>query len=63
MGHTEKYDLLCSFMSAPADIFCRHIAVAGTSSSDDGLTSEIVDSPTVKKGSTQSSPTIKNEKP
>ncbi|KAL2133897.1 hypothetical protein VTI74DRAFT_1462 [Chaetomium olivicolor] len=49
MGHTIKQSV-----SAP-----------GTATSDDGLTGEgstVVDSPTAKKGSTQSSPTVKKEK-
>lgn len=43
---------------------CRHSIPSVTASSDDGSADEgvtVVDSPTVKKGSTQSSPTIKKD--
>jgi len=69
MGHTPKYGLntvLCGFLTIPTDTILRHsISVPGTASSDDGLGGDgatVVDSPTVKKGSTQSSPTVKTVK-
>ncbi|KAJ4300317.1 hypothetical protein N0V88_002990 [Collariella sp. IMI 366227] len=43
----------------------QSVSAPGTAASDDGLTGEgstVVDSPTAKKGSTQSSPTVKKEK-
>ncbi len=58
--------LLGRFPSIPTNIvFRQSLSVPGTASSDDGLggdSATVVDSPTVKKGSTQSSPTVKTEK-
>jgi hypothetical protein len=54
------------FLSIPTNILFRQsTSVPGTVSSDDGLGGDgvtVVDSPTAKKGSTQSSPTVKAEK-
>jgi hypothetical protein len=58
--------LLDDFRSIPTNIVSRQsLSVPGTASSDDGLggdSATVVDSPTMKKGSTQSSPTVKTEK-
>jgi hypothetical protein len=52
--------------SIPTNLLDRQsLSVPGTASSDDGLAGDsatVVDSPTAKKGSTQSSPTVKKEK-
>jgi hypothetical protein len=57
---------LGGFRSIPTNIISRKsISVPGTVASDDGLggdSATVVDSPTAKKGSTQSSPTVKKEK-
>lgn len=54
------------FPSIPTNIISRQsLSVRGTASSDDGLggdSATVVDSPTIKKGSTQSSPTVSAEK-
>ncbi|KAH6635295.1 hypothetical protein B0J18DRAFT_43296 [Chaetomium sp. MPI-SDFR-AT-0129] len=66
LAQTPKYVRRpCSDLSIHPDIRCRQsLSVRGTSSSDDGLgdSATVVDSPTVKRGSTQSSPTAKTEK-
>ncbi len=67
MGHTPKYGLsttLRAYLMIPTDTIFRH-SISVPASSDDGLGGDgatVVDSPTAKKGSTQSSPTVKTAK-
>lgn len=69
VGNTPKYDqflYLSLVQASTTNNFRRQSAsVPGTVSSDDGLGgggTPVIDSPTAKKGSTQSSPTVKAEK-